>query len=83
MFSFSFSFPVAPGLITLEQSKADRSILAAFARNLNRNNETKQSMDDFLLLACAKSFVWQGRQTKSGCKVKKKSHCRVCKQLED
>lgn len=64
MFFFSFSFPVAPGLITLEHSKADGSILAAFARNLNSNNETKQNMDSFLLLVCAKSFVWQGRQTK-------------------
>lgn len=52
---------MAPSLIKLKQSEADRNTLGDFARNLNRNIKTKQSMDIFLLLVVAKSSQWQHR----------------------
>lgn len=65
-----FPFPVTPRLIKLKQSEADRNTLGDFARNLNRNRKTKQSMDTLLLLVFAKSSQWQHRQTKCACRIK-------------
>lgn len=61
---------MAPSLIKLKQSEADRNTLEDFARNLNRNRKIKQSMDTFLLLVFAKNSQWQHRQTKCACRVK-------------